>query len=79
LVESVCAEAARLGVDRIFLEVRASNEAALRFYGGLGFQQIGRRRGYYPTPPPDPREDALLLAKSLQQAFPRSQVPTNNL
>jgi ribosomal-protein-alanine N-acetyltransferase len=33
-----------------FLEVRESNEAALRFYKSLGFQQVGIRTEYYSGP-----------------------------
>lgn len=47
------------GVHRLTLEVRASNDAARALYEGLGFQQVGRRPGYYLKP----REDALLLRK----------------
>jgi [ribosomal protein S18]-alanine N-acetyltransferase len=46
----VCAE-------RILLEVRASNTAALNFYERHGFRIVGRRPSYYTTP----AEDALLL------------------
>jgi ribosomal-protein-alanine N-acetyltransferase len=45
------------GVIRIFLEVRESNAAARALYGALGFELIGRRRGYYHRP----LEDALVL------------------
>lgn len=41
------------------LEVRASNDAAIALYEKLGFQQVGRRPGYYSSP----REDALILRK----------------
>jgi ribosomal-protein-alanine N-acetyltransferase len=34
-----------------FLEVRASNPAAISLYKSLGFQEVGRRPGYYETPP----------------------------
>lgn len=51
---------ARRGVARTYLEVRASNEPALRLYASLGFRAIGRRRGYYQKP----REDALVLARA---------------
>ena len=41
------------------LEVRVSNEAAIRLYEGLGFKTRGIRRGYYT----DNREDALVMWK----------------
>jgi [ribosomal protein S18]-alanine N-acetyltransferase len=41
------------------LEVRVSNEAAIRLYEGLGFRARGIRRGYYT----DNREDALIMWK----------------
>lgn len=47
------------GIGRVFLEVRESNGAAIAFYERLGFQQIGRRVGYYR----DPVEAALVLAR----------------
>lgn len=39
------------------LEVRASNDAALRLYEGMGFKSVGRRKRYYP----DNREDAVVM------------------
>jgi ribosomal-protein-alanine N-acetyltransferase len=39
------------------LEVRVSNEAAIRLYEALGFRARGIRRGYYT----DNREDALIM------------------
>jgi len=39
------------------LEVRASNEAAIRLYEQLGYKITGHRRGYYP----DNREDAAVM------------------
>ncbi len=44
-----------------FLEVRESNTAARRLYASAGFQEIGRRRGYYSNP----REDAVQVALSV--------------
>ena len=41
------------------LEVRVSNEAAIRLYEELGFKARGVRRGYYT----DNREDALIMWK----------------
>ncbi|HEY1468831.1 MAG TPA: ribosomal protein S18-alanine N-acetyltransferase [Candidatus Acidoferrum sp.] len=48
------------GVQRVFLEVRASNLGAIAFYTKLGFQQVGRREGYYQAP----AEAALILEHS---------------
>lgn len=45
----------------IFLEVRASNLPAQALYHACGWQESGRRRGYYPD-----GEDAVLLAKRLR-------------
>lgn len=39
------------------LEVRASNEAAIGLYKKLGFEEVGRRKGYYT----EPKEDAVLM------------------
>lgn len=47
------------GVHCLTLEVRASNDAAIRLYDKLGFVQVGRRPGYYSIP----REDALIFRK----------------
>lgn len=41
------------------LEVRVTNEPAIRLYDKLGFTQVGRRPNYYSNP----REDALILRK----------------
>jgi tRNA threonylcarbamoyladenosine biosynthesis protein TsaB len=60
--------AARLrlaGVTEIHLEVRASNERALRLYRRLGFVQTGLRPGYY-VEPPEPAEDALLMRLGIE-------------
>lgn len=52
--------------ERIFLEVRPSNERAIALYQRLGFAAIGRRPGYYPAE--DGREDALVMALPLTGA-----------
>ena len=49
------------GVGRVWLEVRASNEAAQALYREHGFTPAGRRRGYYR----EPVEDALVLRRDL--------------
>jgi [ribosomal protein S18]-alanine N-acetyltransferase len=50
-------------VDRVFLEVRASNSAAREFYEARGFVRSGIRPNYYR----DPVEDALVFARKLGQ------------
>ncbi len=47
--------------EKAFLEVRASNATALRFYERQGFQVTGRRPRYYTAP----IEDALLLTADI--------------
>jgi [ribosomal protein S18]-alanine N-acetyltransferase len=39
------------------LEVRASNESAIRMYEGLGYKVTATRKGYYP----DNKEDAVVM------------------
>ncbi len=41
----------------VYLEVRASNEAAQTLYRGRGFEAVGRRKGYYTRPD----EDAVVM------------------
>jgi ribosomal-protein-alanine N-acetyltransferase len=55
--------ARRHDADVIFLEVRPSNAAALKLYTDEGFNELGRRRDYYPDEAG--REDALILARTL--------------
>lgn len=45
------------GVIRSFLEVRASNTAAIKMYESFGFVEDGRRKEYYK----DNNEDAILM------------------
>jgi [ribosomal protein S18]-alanine N-acetyltransferase len=49
----------RLNVSMVYLEVRASNEAAQALYRSLGFQEVARRKQYYRQP----LEDALVMKK----------------
>ncbi len=57
LLERVLSEGERLGATRTTLEVRRSNDVALRLYERFGFSVAGVRRGYYTHP----EEDALIL------------------
>ena len=47
------------GAKSVLLDVRESNQGAARLYRQLGFEQIGRRKGYYPAM--CGREDALVM------------------
>jgi ribosomal-protein-alanine N-acetyltransferase len=49
--------------ERVFLEVRPSNVAALALYLDMGFAEVGRRKGYYPAA--EGREDAIVMALEL--------------
>jgi [ribosomal protein S18]-alanine N-acetyltransferase len=57
LVLRLLAEPARV----VVLEVRASNEAALALYRGLGFMELDRRARYYA----DTGEDAVVMQREL--------------
>lgn len=52
-----------LQVNRVFLEVCSSNNAALALYSSAGFSQIGVRRNYYRNE--DCNDDAITMACKL--------------
>lgn len=63
------------GATHMMLEVRASNERAIELYQRNGFEEIARRRGYYPggTPAapgianvPSAGEDAVIMQKDIR-------------
>lgn len=49
--------------ERIDLEVRASSDAAISLYRRVGFEEVGRRKHYYPSD--SGREDALLMSREI--------------
>lgn len=49
------------GIQDLFLEVRAGNQAGIAFYSKHGFELMGMRKKYYTRP----TEDALVLKLSL--------------
>ncbi len=49
--------------EMMLLEVRASNKVAIDLYFSSDFNEIGRRKGYYPLK--KGREDALILGRIL--------------
>jgi ribosomal-protein-alanine N-acetyltransferase len=57
LMTEIISRAASLGVERLTLEVRASNSQALGLYSSLGFVEKGVRKKYYS----DNNEDALIM------------------
>jgi len=50
-------------IHTVFLEVRASNDAAIALYHSLHFNEVGIRPRYYPSS--QGREDAIIMALSL--------------
>ena len=57
LIQAALAWGKEFEARSAFLEVRASNRGALQFYERHGFEETGRRPGYYSNPV----EDALVL------------------
>jgi ribosomal-protein-alanine N-acetyltransferase len=47
--------------EKIYLEVRKSNETAIQFYLKNNFAVVGKRTNFYSNP----TEDAILMAKAL--------------
>jgi ribosomal-protein-alanine N-acetyltransferase len=62
MLNDLLAEAVRRGAREAFLEVRVDNYAARALYRREGFEEIGRRRGYYDGG----RVDAVTMRKELQ-------------
>jgi ribosomal-protein-alanine N-acetyltransferase len=60
LLARVIADAERIGVAALFLEVDAGNAAARALYEKHGFARVGERRGYYRN-----GADALVLRRAL--------------
>ena len=52
------------GVARLFAEVAAGNRPARQLYAGMGFREVGMRRGYYAREG-GPDEDAHVMMKNL--------------
>lgn len=62
LLDSALREAVLRKATEVFLEVRDSNDRARELYRSRGFEEIGRRRGYYRRPV----EDAIVLRRTLK-------------
>jgi len=61
LLEAVLDLCRREGAATVYLEVRASNAAALHLYERAGFHSVSTRRGYYRNP----TENALTMTLRL--------------
>ncbi|MEE4184645.1 MAG: ribosomal protein S18-alanine N-acetyltransferase [Gammaproteobacteria bacterium] len=62
LLAGLLAYAGEAHIDRMFLEVRPSNQAAISLYQRAGFVRLGVRKAYYRTA--GGREDALVLVRT---------------
>ncbi|MGH9805386.1 MAG: ribosomal protein S18-alanine N-acetyltransferase [Candidatus Acidiferrales bacterium] len=64
LLDDALARGRAQGARQCWLELRASNQAALAFYRSLGFEESQRRPRYYRQP----EEDALVCVRRLAAA-----------
>ena len=67
LLSHVSYDAQMLGCTTASLEVEAGNAGAIALYRALGFEEVGRRRGYY-----GPGADALVMRAPLPLVLPVS-------
>jgi ribosomal-protein-alanine N-acetyltransferase len=63
LLTETCEILLHAGICKMYLDVAASNVAARALYSGCGFDESGRRAGYYGTAPH--RQDAIIMSKAL--------------
>ena len=49
MLDELVRESLALGAQRLWLEVRTSNQRAQELYRRYGFRDVGLRRGYYPA------------------------------
>ena len=64
IVSSLLREAETRGLEKVFLEVRVSNEAAWRLYEQMNFSRVGLRKNFYRHP----TEDAFIMEWSRDEA-----------
>ena len=64
LIEYSLKQARKYGAKKAFLDVRASNDSAIKFYKKMGFCEAGRRQRYYL----ETREDAVVMVKEMTGA-----------
>lgn len=61
LIQELVSRTKEMEIEKIFLEVRESNAAALALYEKQGFERMGVRKNYYT----DPLEDAITMCRKL--------------
>lgn len=57
LLNALMEQGRQQGIERFTLEVRVSNEAAIRLYEKYGFRSVGTRKNFYSFP----KEDAYIM------------------
>lgn len=67
MLQLLCEAARQCGDHKLWLEVRDSNDGARRLYQQFGFEDVGRRRHYYPAAL-GRREDAVVMSLALNGA-----------
>jgi ribosomal-protein-alanine N-acetyltransferase len=66
LMGAIQAIASNLSIPRILLEVRPSNHAAIALYEKAGYEELARRKAYYPVEfSSGAREDAIVMIKTI--------------
>ena len=63
ILKALLKKAEDKGVKRVTLEVRTTNEIALKMYGKLGFESVGIKKNYYGN------EDAVLMSLNSLKDF----------
>jgi [ribosomal protein S18]-alanine N-acetyltransferase len=69
LIQTCIRLSEKMGLSPMLLEVRQSNERAIRFYERNGFHKIAERKDYYT----DPRENAWVMERTIQAASSEEQ------
>ncbi|MDI6745332.1 MAG: ribosomal protein S18-alanine N-acetyltransferase [Thermodesulfovibrionales bacterium] len=67
LVKNILEELKENACRFLYLEVRASNNAARKLYEGFGFSVVGTRKEYYT----EPKEDAVIMSLRLDSGMLR--------
>lgn len=73
LLQTLLRQARLSGAQNVYLEVRASNQAAQELYRGAGFECIGVRKRYYTNP----LEDAVLMRCNIMRQPRIDETETN--